>query len=320
MILNYVMRRLGYGHQLVELPTKVQPRKYNFQTNAPNYHLINMINSGLVVDFDTHLPVNDFLPYTPLEYILGGIHNMLLDKPISGQLTTISATEKFSSKTLIDIPTHPMGALEFINVLQDSVRFINSLKTHNAYFILPHDDVVLNAVTSNNFTKTAMSLSIPTDVINALDTLIFCCDVLGSHYKGPFFSYTFIKTTNGWVMDSGTTTNFWVMGSPFEVFMYAWALMLRDIDHLCNRVPHQLFANVIDYNHHYNLRAKYDITSGLERVAQIIDSELAENGSEYIAVQTILKDNSINLSSSISDFRAAQLILQKEGSKRKIVL
>lgn len=320
MILNYVMRRLGYGHQIVELPSEVQPRKYNFQTNAPNYHLINMVNSGLVVDFDTYLPVNDFLPFTPLEYILGGIHNMLLDKPISGKLTTISPTAKFSPKTLVDIPIHPMSTLEFINVLQGNVHYINSLKTHKAYFTLPHDDVVLNAVTSNNFTKTAMSLSIPVDVINTLDTIIFCCDAVGQHYDGPFFSYKFIKTTNGWVMDSGTTTNFWVMGSPFEVFMYAWALMLRDIDHLCNRIPHRLSDNVIDYNHRYNLRTKYDIASGLERVAQIIDSELAESGSEYIAVQTILKDNGINLSSSISDFRAAQLILQKEGSKRKIVL
>lgn len=320
MILNYVMRRLGYGHQLVETPDEVQPRKFNFQTNAPNRHLINMVNSGLVVDFDTHLPVNDFLPYTPLEYILGGIRNMLLDKPISGQLTSIPATAKFSPKTLVDIPPHAMCNLEFINMLQSNVYYINSLKTHKAYFTLPHDDIVLNAVTSNNFTKTAMGLSIPVDVINAIDSLIFCCDVVGQHYDGPFFSYKFIKTTNGWVMDSGTTTNFWVMGSPFEVFMYSWALMLRDIDHLCNRVPRQLFANVIDYNHHYNLRTKYDITSGLERVAQIIDSELAEAGSEYIPIQTILKDNGINLSSFISDFRAAQLILQKEGSKRKIVL
>lgn len=321
-MLRYVMQKLGYGHnlELIEKQAKPIKRTFVFISNVPNYDFLEKINSELLVDFNPHMPVSDFLPFTPTEYLLGAIHWLTLNKPITAVFSSVSKTTKFTAKTLIDIPPYPMGALEFINVLQNSIKFINSYDTFKGYFILPHTDVVLNAATSNTFTKTAMSLSIPLDVTNALNTIKFCCDIETEHYTGPFFSYTFNKVDDRWSLRSITATKFWHMGTPFEIFMYAWAMMLRDIDHICNRVPYKVIGEIIDVNHHYNLRSRYDISEGLLNVAKIIDSELRETDGDYIPIQTILKDNNLVLSSFISDFKAAILILQQQGSERKIVL
>ncbi len=323
-MLKFVLKHLGYGHVMERLErTEKSPtvRNLGFMTFPPNAKVVELVNDDLLVDFNPHLPVSDFLPYTPAEYIQGATYWAVEDREISCRLLNISNTVKFTPKILVDIPSTDMLPLEFIHVLQNSLRFINGLAKYHAYVLLQNDDPLLVANTSHNFTKTAMQLSVPLKVFDNLNELKLICEYNGDAFSGRLFTYTFKKKENRWFMSNIECTYSWAIATPFEILMYVWSMMLRDIDHLCNRVPYKIpGTSITDSHHHYNLRMRYDISEGLNKVVDIIDSELIESNSNYTPLRTILKDNNINLSTSVTDFAKATTYLTTEGSKRKIVV
>lgn len=320
-MLKYVIKMLGYGHQLV--PVTDEPkveRTSNFVIATPNADYTRLTQSSIMLDINPHTPVNDFLPFTSTEYIIGAFNAFVMGKPISDKILSVGPYTKFHAKTLVEIPHGIMYPLQFLNIIQDSVKYLNSLASLKAYFILPHEDPFLSSTTSNNFTKSAMGASIPLKVLDALNVVKLVCDIDFGLYKGHYFTYTFNKQDDKWVLANISAVKPWVVISPFELFMHAWTLMLHDIDCLCNRSLKVINGNKIDVNHHYNLRTKYDISAALAEIAAIIDYEVVNDGNNYKLAQTVIKDNNLNLSSHITDFRTATEVLRQEGSVGRIQL
>lgn len=320
-MLKYVIKMLGYGHQIV--PVMGEPkveRKSNFVIATPNAEYTRLTQQSIMLDINPHAPVSDFLPFTTSEYIIGAFNNFVMGKPISDKVLSVRPYAKFHTKTLIEIPNGVMYPLQFLNVIQDSVKYLNSLSSIKAYFILPHEDPFLSSTTSNNFTKTAIGATIPLDVLDAINVIKLVCDIDVGLYKGHYFTYTFNKQGDNWVLANINAVKPWVVISPYELFMHAWTLMLHDIDCICNRSLKVINGNRVDVNHHYNLRTKYDISAALAEIAAIIDYEVVDDGNNYKLAQTVIKDNNLNLSSHITDFRAATEILRQEGSIGRIQL
>lgn len=319
-MLKFVLKQLGYGHLLT--PKKeVHTRRFGFHTSAPNAAVMALINEDLSVDFNPHDPISDFLPFTPTEYILGGLLWALEERPISSTIAKVSPTIKFTAKTLIDIPSAPMFDLEFINVIQNAMKFVNACDKYRMYVALPHSDVVLSSNTGRNFNKTLNDNSIPLKIIRSINTLHLTCDVEGEHYVGHYFTYKFARQNERWSLVAITTDKAWDILSPVELLMYAWSMMLKDIDYLCNRKPKFIAGTSIQENsYHLGLRTRYDISEGLAKVVQIIDSELSQDRPDAKLLQTIIADNDIHLSSNILDFTHAVEVLRKEGTERKIYL
>lgn len=317
-MMKYVLQRLGYGHLVVEKNIDPPERGFGFHSTAPNTAILDSINNSIKVDFNPHEAVSDLLPFTPLEYILGGVFWALHERDITGDLGYVGPAGKFTTKTLISIPSSPMSHLELINIIQNSMKYVNALPKYKMYVTLSNDDVLLNAITSQNFNKTAMTLSIPVDVMCNINSISLTCDSIGSHYYGHYFTYKFKRTDDRWLFSGITTTKLWEIVTPLELLMYIWTILLSDLDHICNRtvVLGGMPNKHTDVNYHYNLRSKYDLTIPLVRIVKIIDSEIQRDNRDLTLLQTIIMDHSINLSSNITDFKYALDILKSTGSKR----
>ena len=113
-MLKYVLRRLGYGHQMVEVESNSTDIDYPvLHTVLPNY--TTLTNVEQMYGFNISKPVHELLPFTATEYVVAGFINIITKKTINIKPSDNNLKEKFISKRLVNIPHHPMGSLEFIN-------------------------------------------------------------------------------------------------------------------------------------------------------------------------------------------------------------
>lgn len=322
VVLNYILKKMGYGHELIKVEeTETAEVEYiPLHSVNPNYPLLAYVSSTRnKYGVDAYAPVNDYLPFTPIEYIVKGFERLLDGCKLSGVVGKIDKDRKFQDKQFVKIPPHPMTDLEFINIIQNAMGDIRKSGNFIPYILLSHDDIMLNSATSFNFAKTAVKLSVPLDVIQTISKLSLACDISTPNYKSLYFSLTFIKEANGWLFKNITSANPITLCTPVELFIFAWETMLIDLDHICNRAPVRFVGSkFIDYGHHYNMRTKYDISKALLDVAKLIDMEIEFRDDEFTKVQTFITDYSLNLSSRFSDFKAALLALKDSGSKLEI--
>ena len=313
---------MGYGHQLIEVeaPLVEHPEIKPFHAVIPNYQTLEQIAEPRNINIHPINPVNDYLPFSPIEYITGAFTRIMSGKAISGGLCNIPESVKFINKRIVNVPSTYMSELEFINVLQDNFFKLHHNHKFKPYILLTHTDILLNSVTSFNFSKTAYKLSIPLDVLRGLTEISLVCDFVSRDKDSLYFSLKFKHDVNGWYFSQITAANFLSYITPFELFMYSWELLLQDIDHLCNRKPIKHAGGFIDYNHHYNLRTKYDISEALKRIAMLIDFEVVRDDIPAKCVQTILADHNLALSSYQTDFKAALSVMKELGSTLEIKL
>ena len=319
-MLKYILRRLGYGHQLDEVENTSTAIDYPvLHTVIPNY--ATLVNVEQMYDFDISKPVHELLPFTATEYIVAGFINIITTKMINIKPSNENLKEKFISKRLVNIPHYPMGSLEFINMLHTNLDILKRNSNFTPYILLTHDDVLLNSATSYNFNKSLQTLSVPLEILDSISELKLLCDFKTKEGDELYFSFTFNKVNSEWVLLKMTSTHALTHVTPFELFVGAWEMLLLDIDHLCNRKPLRIKkTNVVNYVHFYNMRAKYDIGDALLNIAKIIDIEIdrVENGSTHI--QTAINDSGLGLSSHHSDFRSALMMLKASGSKLEIIV
>lgn len=315
-MLKYILQKLGYSH---EVPKPISVKQVALHSIIPNNEFLDYISANRHPSIDCLSPIATLLPYTLIDYICAGFKAAILDESVNGKYDKL-INRKFTDKRLINIPSEPMGDLEFLRLLQDTVFELDKHKVLSPYILLKSTDIILNSLASSNMTKVAKISSLPIDIITDIRHIQLLCDFADENGElVNLFSLDFVKQDSVWNIEKIYSVKMFNILKPFELFMYTWCVILKDIDQVLNRKVRRI-NGVVDVGSVYHTRTKIDISTALYNAALLIDSEADAQGFESQSILTILKDNNLILSSDTKDYRLALGVLSNTGTLRKIIV